>query len=61
MSIGDMIEAQSFSSLMVDLLQDKSVSLFRNGKSNKYKSSLLSLLSLSTYSRIFLSLDGDLP
>ena len=31
MSIGDMIEAQSFSSLMVDLLQDKSVSLFRNG------------------------------
>ena len=27
MSIGDMIEAQSFSSLMVDLLQDKSVSL----------------------------------
>ena len=61
MSIGDMIEAQSFSSLMVDLLQDKSVSLFRNEKSNKYKSSLLSLLSLSTYSRIFLSLDGDLP
>ena len=53
MSIGDMIEAQSFSSLMVDLLQDKSVSLFRNEKSNKYKSSLLSLLSLNTYSRIF--------
>ena len=46
-------EPQSFSSLMVDLLQDKSVSLFRNEKSNKYKSSLLSLLSLSTYSRIF--------